>query len=262
MVRAVVDSRVCNFFKMIVSSFQERFGHDHIPSLALRKFPQSKFCGIDEGASYAIIGPKPIDVRLPCTQPDSQSKAFSYYDSRTAAWHHICLTAIDVAISESGQNFIDNNDRQLNAADSTALSILELMSSDPKLDWETLFAMIDRVLYDREPLDSSETLGNLQRFMTFLDKRLENSNRVHVRSAAMWIKSGQIANVSTVIKHLPSDVSDPYSAFSDILQRLVAEQTSDTGQQEEFVFPSDRTRLLPERDRDLAEWLWWDRQQP
>jgi hypothetical protein len=65
MVCAAIDSGVCNIFKMIVSSFQERLSHDHIPSLALRKLPQSKFGGIVEGASYAIIGPKPINVQLP-----------------------------------------------------------------------------------------------------------------------------------------------------------------------------------------------------
>jgi serine/threonine protein kinase/tetratricopeptide (TPR) repeat protein len=194
--------------------------------------------------------------------PDKESKAPSYYDSHSSAWYRICLTAIDVAFSEPSQSLIDDDDQQLNAADTVISSIFEQMSSAPQLDWETVFAMIDRALYGREPVEPAETLENLQKFLIFLEKKVANTNRIRIRSAAIWMKSGQSANASTAIKHLPSDVSDPYSAFSDILKRIVDEQTGNAHQHDEFVFPSDRTRLLPERDRDLAEWLWWDRPKP
>lgn len=194
--------------------------------------------------------------------PDKESKASSYYDSHSSAWYRICLTAIDVTSSESNQSRHNDNNQQLNAGDTAISSIFEQMSSDPQLDWETLFAMIDRALYGREPVEPSETPANLQKFLIVLEKKVANTNRIRIRSAAICIKSGQTANASTAIIHLTSDVSDPYSAFSDILKRVVDEQTGNAQQHDEFVFPSDRTRLLPERDRDLAEWLWWDRLKP
>jgi serine/threonine protein kinase/tetratricopeptide (TPR) repeat protein len=185
-----------------------------------------------------------------------------YYDSHSSAWYHICLAAIDEAFSESNELAIKDDKEQLDVVDPRILSIFDQMSSDPRLDWETIFAMIDRTLYGRELVEPVETLENLQRFLTVVEKKVANKNRIWIRSAAIHLKSGQEERAIGTLKNFPLNDTDPYSAFSDIIKRVLIENSRSANHTEEFVFPSDRTRLLPERDRDLAEWLWWDRPKP
>jgi serine/threonine protein kinase/tetratricopeptide (TPR) repeat protein len=192
----------------------------------------------------------------------TDSMLSSYYDSHSAAWYYICLAAMDEAIPESRGHESKDDNEHLDLADTRMLSIFDMMSSDHRLDWETIFAMIDRALYGRGVIEPLETLDNLQRLLIALEKRYANTNRIRIRLAAICLKSGQEERARGVIKNLPANTTNPYSAFGDIIKRVLDENSGADLHLEQFIFPSDRTQLLPERDRDLAEWLWWDRNVP
>lgn len=183
-----------------------------------------------------------------------------YYDQYSAAWYQICLAAIDagyvntldLSVAASAQSFL--------VIDPRIVSLFDRMVSDTLMDWETFFAMLDRVLYGRESLEPAESLENLQKLLLIFKDRLDPQIRILARWAAVCVKAKEWERVGEILEHLPRESIDPYSAFRDILTHILDEKTHTPSDPGHFIFPSDRTMKLPERDRDLAEWLWWDRQ--
>lgn len=183
-----------------------------------------------------------------------------YYDQYSAAWYQICLAAIDAGYADVLELSVGASTEQFSMIDPRIMSLFDRMVSDTLLDWETVFAMLDRVLYGRESLEPAESLENLQKFLLIFKDRMEPQNRIWARWAAVCVKAKEWERVGEILEYLPREPLDPYSAFRDILTHILDDETHAPSDPGLFIFPSDRTMKLPERDRDLAEWLWWDRQ--
>ncbi|XZE21755.1 protein kinase domain-containing protein [Pirellulaceae bacterium SH449] len=182
-----------------------------------------------------------------------------YYDAYSTAWYHICLAAIEAGFIDAMELSLAASTEQFSMIDPRIKSLFGKVISDSLMDWETVFAMMDRVLYGREPLEPAERLENLQKFLMILKERIEPQNRIWVRWATVCVKAKDWERVRSIVEHLPRESPDPYSAFRDILSHVLDDKTHTPSDPGRFIFPSDRTMRLPARDRDLAEWLWWDR---